>query len=29
MTFNLPGQPLPVFPGQAELEAIRARLVHD
>lgn len=29
MTFNLPGQPLPVFPGQADLEAIRAQLIHD
>ena len=29
MTFNLAGQPIPQFPGQAELEMIRAQLIHD
>jgi hypothetical protein len=29
MTFNLPGQPAPAFPGQAELEAIRAQLIRE
>ena len=27
MTFNLPGQPAPALPGQAELDAIRAQLI--
>jgi hypothetical protein len=29
MTFSLPGQPVPVFPGQADLEAIRAQLIRN
>jgi flavorubredoxin len=29
MTFNLPGQQAPAFPGQAELDAIRAQLIRD